>query len=315
MKNGYSISERIKNLIIDKSSIPENSVKISFSQYSIFKSCPHRWYLTYGKKLFPFTSSIDTVFGTALHETVQKYLSLLYNEGVKQSEDFKYSDFLYESLKKAYSEEKIKNNNNHFTTKEILESYYQDGLEIMRYLKKNRNKIFDNKNMELVGIEIPILTKINDSLENFWFNGYIDIVFYDRIYDSYLIIDVKSSKDGWKDYAKKDEIKINQLLLYKRFLSKQFGIPEDKINVEFMILKRKIWEDSPYPVSRVQKFSPANGVNKVNSAIKDINDFIHECYDYDGTVIEKKYLKTPGDKMSSCRFCPFNGSELCDKIN
>lgn len=315
MKKGYSISEKIKNLIIDKSSIPENSVKISFSQYSIFKSCPYRWYLTYGKKLFPFTSSIDTVFGTALHEMIQKYLSILYNEGVKQSEDFKYSDFLYESLKKAYSEEKIKNNNNHFTTKEILESYYQDGLEIMRYIKKNRNKIFDTKNMELVGIEIPILTKINDSLENFWFNGYLDIVFYDKIYDSYFILDVKSSKDGWKDYAKKDEVKINQLLLYKKFLSKQFGIPEEKINVEFLILKRKIWEDSPYPVSRVQKFVPANGSNKVNSAVKDINDFIHECYDYDGKVIEKKYLKTPGDKMSSCRFCPFNGTGLCDKIN
>ena len=41
---------------------------ISYSQMSIFRGCPHRWKLQYKDKIKRFTSSIHTVFGTAVHE-------------------------------------------------------------------------------------------------------------------------------------------------------------------------------------------------------------------------------------------------------
>lgn len=306
------IESKISNKIVSTDSLPKGVVKISFSQYNVFKSCPYRWYLTYGKKLYPFSSSVDTVFGTALHETLQKYIHLLYKEGVGQSNKFNYSEFLLESLKKNYKLEKEKNDGNHFTDSATLHEYYEDGIEIMRWIVKNRIKIFDNKNIELVGIEIPILTKVDDNNDNIWFTAFLDIVFYDKINDTYLVIDAKTSKEGWNKYAKKDENKIAQLLLYKKFFSKQFGVPEDKIEVEFMICRRKIMEDAPYPIPRVQRFVPANGALKVKQAFIDVTRFIHECYDYDGNIVEKQYSKDPGDKKKNCRFCPFNGTELCD---
>ena len=41
---------------------------VSYSQMSIFRGCPHRWKLQYKDKIKRFTSSIHTVFGTAMHE-------------------------------------------------------------------------------------------------------------------------------------------------------------------------------------------------------------------------------------------------------
>ena len=53
---------------------------ISYSQMSIFRGCPHRWKLQYKDKIKRFTSSIHTVFGTAMHETLQMYLDVMYAE-------------------------------------------------------------------------------------------------------------------------------------------------------------------------------------------------------------------------------------------
>jgi len=72
---------------------------ISYSQMSIFRGCPHRWKLQYKDKIKRFTSSIHTVFGTAVHEAMQHYLDVAYEksfaaadkeiniEGVYASED------------------------------------------------------------------------------------------------------------------------------------------------------------------------------------------------------------------------------------
>ena len=43
---------------------------ISYSQFSMYRSCPKRWSLQYKDGLKVFTSSIHTVFGTALHEVL-----------------------------------------------------------------------------------------------------------------------------------------------------------------------------------------------------------------------------------------------------
>ena len=70
--------------------------------------------------------------------------------------------------------------------------------------------------------------------------GYLDVVTYHEATETFKIIDIKTSTKGWSDYAKKDEDKQYQLLLYKQFFSEQYGIPLDKIEIEFFILKRKV---------------------------------------------------------------------------
>ena len=62
--------------------------------------------------------------------------------------------------------------------------------------------------------------------------GFIDLVFYDERVDEWTIVDIKTSTKGWNKWAKADDKKKAQLLLYKEFFSKQFNIPLDKIKVE-----------------------------------------------------------------------------------
>ena len=60
---------------------------VSYSQYSIWRKCPHQWYLNYFKGLASYSQSIHTIFGTSIHETLQNYLHVLYTEsGVKADE-------------------------------------------------------------------------------------------------------------------------------------------------------------------------------------------------------------------------------------
>ena len=146
--------------------------------------------------------------------------------------------------------------------------------------------------------------------------GYLDIVTYNENSDTFKIIDIKTSTKGWNKFAKKDESKQFQLLLYKQFFSEQYNIPLDKIDIEFFILKRKglSWDDdnimSPHQAYRVQTFTPPSGKIKLNRAINAINDFIKECFNSSGNIKEKEYIKSPS--KWNCTFCPFKEEqELC----
>ena len=50
---------------------------ISYSQMSMYLQCPKKWALQYrdGQKIYK--PSINMTFGTAIHETLQNYLSFL----------------------------------------------------------------------------------------------------------------------------------------------------------------------------------------------------------------------------------------------
>ena len=72
--------------------------------------------------------------------------------------------------------------------------------------------------------------------------GYLDIVILDEITNTLKIYDIKTSTRGWNKWMKKDENKTQQLLLYKQFYSKQYNHPIDKIEVEYFIVKRKLWD-------------------------------------------------------------------------
>ena len=52
---------------------------VSYSQYSIWRKCPYQWYLNYVKGEAVYTPTIHTVFGTSMHEAMQKYIDMIYN--------------------------------------------------------------------------------------------------------------------------------------------------------------------------------------------------------------------------------------------
>jgi hypothetical protein len=284
---------------------------VSYSQYSIYKQCPYQWYLTYIKKESSFKPSIYLVYGTAMHETIQTYLQTMYDKSVKAADEIDMNKLLEERLVATYKESISENKNEHFSTKEELKEFLADGQATLDWFKKNRGKYFSKKNTELVGIEIPILQPVIEDIPNVLMNGSIDFIIYDKVLEKYTIYDIKTSTKGWTDYEKKDQTKINQILLYKRFYSKVMNVPEDKVDVMFFIVKRKVFSHPDYPTYRIQEFIPANGKRKVQEAMDDLSAFIRECFTPNAKYnTERIYPKN----IDSCKFCPYtNKPDLCDK--
>ncbi len=292
---------------------------ISYSQMSIFRGCPHRWKLQYKDKIKRFTSSIHTVFGTAIHEVMQHYLDVAYDKSfaaadreIDIEEDFR-SKFITE-----YQNQYEKNKESHFSNAGEMREFFEDGVAILNWFKKKRSRYFSKKGTYLVGCELPIIIPPNKMYNNVLYMGYLDVVTYHEPTDTFKIIDIKTSTKGWNSYAKKDEDKQYQLLLYKQFFSEQYGIPLDKIEIEFFILKRKVldWDDekimSPHQAYRVQTFTPPSGKIKLNKAKTAINNFIKECFNYSGKIKESDYSATPS--KWTCTFCPYKEEqELCNE--
>ena len=139
--------------------------------------------------------------------------------------------------------------------------------------------------------------------------GYLDIVLKHKPTDTITIIDIKTSTRGWNKWMKADKNKTQQLLLYKQFYAKQYNHPIDKIEVEYFIVKRKLWEEAMFPQKRVQKFVPASGTVSMNKVNKGLNLFLENAFDDEGKH-KNDMVATPSKK--ACKFCEFKNTEHCN---
>jgi len=281
--------------------------RISYSQYSQWDVCPFKWKLNYIDKLSEFTDNIHTLFGTSMHEVLQTYLTVMYNDTIKMADALPLEKMLLHRMKYNYTNAMEKNGGEVICEQSDMEEFYRHGLSILDWFKKRRQNYFSKKGYELVGIETPINYDLPNDIK---FIGYIDVLLYDKVRDRYKIIDIKTSTMGWNKYMKADKNKTDQLLLYKQFYGAQHDIPLDKIDVEYFIVKRKLYEKVDFPQRRVQTFSPANGKPSINKVVNNLNQFLQESF-IDGEYnMEHTYIKRPSKK--NCRFCEFNQTEHCD---
>ena len=282
---------------------------VSYSQFSMWDKCPHQWYLTYVENKQPYQASIHTVFGTAFHETIQEYITVMYNESGTAADRMDLIGLFQSKFSEVYSKE-YKAAGAHFSDPVQMGEFFEDATAILNFIQKNRNKLFTIRKMRLLGIEIPLLLNVAN---NIFLKGFIDFVLYDEELDKVYIYDIKTSTRGWSDSEKRDDNKIAQILLYKEYFSKQFGFDVEKIEVEYFIVKRKIWEQSEYSIPRTQSFKPASGKNKRKQAVENFQSFIKDCFDDGGKPQIKSYLKNVGE--SSCKWCPYRDKpDLCDKV-
>jgi len=283
---------------------------ISYSQYSLYNQCQHRWYLQYVKKIKVFEPSIYLCFGTAFHETLQEYIRVMYAESAKSADSLDLETFLKEKMLESYKEIYDNNGNVHFVKPDDFKEFIEDGIVLLNWIKKRRANYFNIRNTKLVGIEIPLTELISQDRPNLFMIGAIDLVIYEKQTESYTIYDIKTSTRGWNDDDKRDQIKINQILLYKHFYSKKLKVPIDKIDVKFFIVKRKPYENPDYATHRVQEFVPANGTKKVATAVSEFEKFVLSCYNPNGDLIDRAYEKN----INSCKYCPFKDNlEMCNK--
>jgi|TARA_B100001971_G_scaffold199522_1_gene210193 hypothetical protein len=278
---------------------------ISHSQFTTYNDCNLKWKLRYVDELSLFGGNIYTLFGSAMHTVIQSYLNEMYNKSIVSADKLLLDDMLKEEMVKEFNEIKEKWGVLPCEQKDMIE-FYQDGLEIIKHFRKHRNRYFTKNNYELVGVEVPIFTTVQEGVE---FRSYLDIVLRNKISGDIIIIDLKTATRGWIHFQKKNFHKTSQLLLYKQFYSDKFGVPLDKIDVLFLILKRKIAKKSDFPISRLQRFEPSHGKISMNKTMKAFNEFRELIFDSKGEYkIDRNYSAKPG---SACKFCEFYNTEHC----
>lgn len=280
------------------------SKKVSFSQFSTYLQCPHKWRLEYIDGHRRYTPSIHTVYGTAIHNTIQNYLTEAFEVSVKVADQIDLGMMLKNEMVTEYASNKEKLGD-HFSNPKELEDFYYDGLQCVNYVKKNRSSLFPTKNHKLVGIELPLNTEIRKGIR---FIGFLDIVMYNKKTGQYKIIDLKTSTRGWK-YEKKDPKKTAQLILYKKYYAEKLEVDPTRVDIEFVILRRKINEEAQFVPKRIQSFVPSHGRVTMNKVTKLFESFLDAAFTEDGEYNKNGHFPTQESKL--CDYCPFNKTELC----
>ena len=279
----------------------------SFTQYSMWSNCPAQWDKSYIQRITKGEPSIHTVFGSAMHDTIQQWLDVVFNRSMLMARTMDLSDILKDRLIVHFKRDTVGEGDNKIFVcdKQTLIEFYYDGVEILNWLQKNLEKFFSTIEWVLEGVEIPLNVEVKP---NVFYRGYLDIVLRHKITGAVKIIDLKTSTKGWNKWKKEDPVVRDQLLIYKLFYSNKFNIPEDAVSVDFYILRRKLPEESDWPIPRVSRFTPSNKKPSMNKMKKRFKHFLDACYGPEGQFIpEQKH--TPS--KSACRFCPYNQTEHC----
>ena len=292
-----------------------NDSKVSYSQYTMYANCPHQWKLNYMDGNRTFDPSLHLVFGTAMHETLQSWLDVLYNKSPKEATELDLGKMLYDGMVSEYKVMREQTGVD-FSTPSQMEEFLEDGIEILNFITKNRIDYFNTRQLRLVAIELPIYSKAIES-HNVHMMGFLDLVLEDTYQNKLVIWDIKTSTRGWNKYQKADKTKTAQLVLYKKFLSEQYSYPIDKIDVKYFIVRRKLDDGMMYAQKRVQEFTPSNGKPTVNKITKSFEDFIRNAFNEDGSYrTESEFPALAGKNNKNCKYCPFKTDyEKCPKEN
>jgi len=291
--------------------IQKDKKRVSFSQYSMWLKCPYSWKLNYleGKRIYE--ASLNMCFGTAIHHVVQEYIKTLYTISQVQADSLDlykmFRDKFKEEVDKASTKEK---GNLKYTDDEYKEFEY-DGDDILNTFlsTSNRIKYFPSKKYEFIGIELPLEVDIKNNVE---FIAFVDLVLKDKETGKIKIFDFKTSSNGWNKYQKEDTSKTDQVLLYKAFYSKKFDVPLNDVDVEFFILKRKLYEGVDFPQSRIQVFAPLDNKAAVASTLNEFASFVGDCFTSEGEYnVNGKFPKITGKAKKNCKYCSHKGVN-CD---
>ena len=163
--------------------------KISYSQFSQWDKCPYTWKLNYVDKAVTFKGNIYTLFGTAVHETIQAYLVCYYERTIKEADALPLVDILKYRLEENFKINKAQHGDDFEVSQKEMNEFFQDGINIIEEFKKRKSGYFPKKNTELVGIEIAL--NYDKLPNNMTFKGYMDVVIHNKVTGRVKIIDIK----------------------------------------------------------------------------------------------------------------------------
>jgi ATP-dependent helicase/DNAse subunit B len=281
---------------------------VSFSQFTNWFTCSHKWYRDYILKEKEFEDSLHMSFGTAIHEAIQNYLKVHFHESEEKAKEIDNVAFFTVAFNNEVTKKKIPH------TLPELNEFIGDGENILKEFLDPVNLAmnFSREKWELLAIEDELNVEIKN---NVMLTGKLDIVLREKATGNIRIVDFKTSGSGWTSYQKEDFTKTSQLVLYKALYSKKNNIPLPKIYVEFIILKRKLYENSKYVQSRLQIFKPSSYQSDVLQVIQEFGKFVDSCFTPEGLhKTNIVYPKIPGKGKKNCKYCPYLKNKKCDGI-
>jgi hypothetical protein len=281
---------------------------VSHSQFSNWWTCPYRWYRDCVLHEKVFEESVHMSFGTGIHEALQLYLKTLYTVGEKEAEALDIITVFTDTFKREVTKKNIKH------TPEEFAEFIADGTAIIAEFKDpiNRIRYFPKQQWEWVGFEVDIR---EDVINNCTLNCKLDLVLKHATSGDIRIVDFKTATNKWTSGTKEDFTKTSQLLLYKAAYSKKFNVPLSKIQIEFIILSRKLYENVEYEQSRIQIFKPQASQTNVMQVIKEFHGFVNSCFTANGEHnADQKYPKIPGKSKKNCKYCSYLKNKKCDGI-
>ena len=272
---------------------------ISFSEYSTFQECPHKWFLNYVLKI-PSGSSEELIFGSSVHDTIE---TMLTDKNLSRlSRDMNVVESIFkDNLKKQILD---------ITDLGLLKKM-QEGWAAPTFTKQARALLQElniqarYKDYDFVDVEIkldgmPIIERDDVIIT---YKGFIDLVLRHKTTGRYLIIDWKTSRKPWNIADKEANHNFyTQLKLYKHFYSLKKDIPINDIDLAFYNLPR----------------DDARGQKQYNKHIDsfDIEEFMEEfvvkcqaVYDFNHFTLNKARFTT---KKNFCSRCPYNNLVMCN---
>ena len=103
---------------------------LSHSQFSAYNECNLKWKLRYIDKLSKSSGSIHTIFGSAMHTTIQAYLTEMYGTSIVAAEALNLEDMLKTEMVKEFTQIREKHNVDVCNQKDLTE-FYEDGVAII----------------------------------------------------------------------------------------------------------------------------------------------------------------------------------------
>jgi hypothetical protein len=265
---------------------------ISYSAWKDWVFCPFKYKITRVDKVRLFQGNEFSVFGTAVHDTVEQ--SLLLEK--KRSQLGLLKDDSEEIDKKKYFqnrflEEITKLKENGITVSaDLIEEMKKQGDELVELILPEVKNVFGE--YEVVSAEEEIRQNIEGN-PNFDFYGFIDSVL--KTPDGkYHIIDWKTCSWGWDIEKKTEKETTYQLTYYKHFFCQKHKLDPKNVETYFGLLKRTAKKD------KVEIFRVTSGPKKVDNALKILDTCVKN-------VEKQKFIK---NKLS-CTKCEFHKTIYC----
>lgn len=283
----------------------KDQFRISFSQYSTYLQCPHKWYLNYLLKM-PSDHSEELVFGSSVHAVIEE---LLTNSTLRRLYKVDKEKVIRDIFKSAVKDELSKIDDitflNKFRSGELVKIFMAQAEKLIVQLD-----FFNRfKNWEVADVEFKLdgLKIAEDENTEIVYKGFIDLVLKSKVEeDTYMILDWKTSGKQW-DIVKK--LKDNrdffaQLCLYKKFYSDVKGIPIDNIETKFYNLPRMEPSKQNFYVGNLRQ-------EYIDNFIKKFTDTCFKMVEHKKSMTDFTKVKIV-TKQNFCFRCVYNTPELCN---